>query len=127
MSAPPSSSESSAARRPALTVLLNDTRECGEPALFLIDLDLLPDPLREGIAKRVQRAGVYEVCVHFGQEEDFVDDMIDPSAEDEGYRCDWTLEFKSWMGSNAVRRTSYQHCLTQKPAPPPPSVVIHWI
>jgi hypothetical protein len=127
MSAPPSSSERGAAGRRSLTVLLNDTRECGEPALFLIDLDLLPCPLREGIAKRVHRAGVYEVCVHFGQEGDLFDDLIDPPAEDDGYRCDWTLEFKSWMSSNAVERNSYQHCLAQNPAPPPPSVNIHWV
>jgi hypothetical protein len=81
----------------------------------------VPGPLRERFDERVQRAGVYEVCVRFGEEQEFVDDLIGPR-----FRRDWTFEFKLWMGSNAVRRNSYQHCLTQNPAPPPPSVIIHW-
>jgi hypothetical protein len=109
-----------------LTVLLNDTRECGEPSLFLIDLDQLPGPLRQGFERRVQRAGVYEVYVRSGEEQYFVDGLVDLPAEDEGGRCDWTLEFKSWMDWNAARRNLYQQRLTQIPAPPPPSVIIHW-
>jgi hypothetical protein len=32
-----------------------------------------------------------------------------------------------WLGSSADQSNAYLHCLAQTPAPPPPSVSIHWV
>jgi hypothetical protein len=129
-------SPSKRARRPALTGLLNDTRESGEPALYLIDLDKSPPPgsLGEKIAKRVRRSGAYEVFVC--EASDLVEDLVgaedehagedEDGGEDEDHE-ELASELLEWLGSSAEQRNAYLRRLAQTPAPPPPSVIIHWV
>jgi hypothetical protein len=126
-------SPSKRARRSALTVLLNDTRESGEPALYLIDLDESPPPgsLGEKIASRVRHSGAYEVFV--GEASDLIQDLVgaeDDEDEDKDQDEDeeeLVSEFFEWLGSSADQRNAYVRRLAQTPAPPPPSVIIHWV